>query len=117
MVGKDGITNEELKNLLEDLMQKIESGEIEQAKSELRQVLTDLDTVSYYIDRTYLSRIREEQRLTKTAQIISMLKDMDSEQINNVHVYVSNEHDEPNHEAVALDAIIRLSREQKPADE
>ena len=40
-----------------------------------------------------------------------MLNNMNNEQVDNVYVYAVNEYDEPNHEAVALDAIIRLSRE------
>ena len=41
-----------------------------------------------------------------------MLEQMTSEQIDNVHCYTVNEFDEPNHEAKALEAIVRLSREK-----
>ena len=40
-----------------------------------------------------------------------MLEQMTSEQIDNVHCYTVNEFDEPNHEAEALEAIVRLSKE------
>ena len=35
---------------------------------------------------------------------------MTDEQLGNVHEYISDEFEEPNHEAEALNAVIRLSR-------
>lgn len=35
---------------------------------------------------------------------------MTDEQLGNVHEYTSDEFEEPNHEAEALNAVIRLSR-------
>ena len=49
-------------------------------------------------------------RQKKIIQIEEMLNEMSDEQINNVHVYTTDEYKEPNHEAVALDAIVKLSR-------
>lgn len=116
MTGKEYITDSELKTLVEDLVSKIENGDIEQVKNDLNQVLSDAEKGERYIDRTYLSKVKDQRRLTKIAEITAMLNEMNSEQIDNVHVYVVNERDEPNHEAVALDAIIKLSREQRVAD-
>lgn len=116
MLDKEYMTDAELRVLVEDLMYKIESGDIEQVKCDLKQVLTDSKSEDRYIDRTYISKVKDQRRLTKIAEITAMLNEMDSEQIDNVHVYVVNERDEPNHEAVALDAIIKLSREQRMAD-
>lgn len=116
MLDKEYITDNELRVLVEDLMCKIESGDIAQVKNDLKQVLSDSKSEDRYIDRTYISKVKDQRRLTKIAEIKTMLNDMDNEQIDNVHVYVVNEHDEPNHEAIALDAIIKLSRDQRTAD-
>ena len=116
MAEKEYITDSELRVLVEDLMSKLEKGDIAQVKSDLSQVLSDSQSEERYIDRTYLSRVKDQRRLTKIAEITSMLNEMNNEQIDNVHVYVVNEYDEPNHEAVALDAIIKLSKEQRMAD-
>ena len=48
------------------------------------------------------------------ADINRMLTEMSLEQIDNVHKYASDEYDEPNHEAEALEAIMELSRKNKP---
>lgn len=113
MQEREYITGRELQHLVEDLMLKIEKGNIEQVQGDLNQVLEDTRSQERYIDRTYIAKVKDQRRLTKIAEITKMLKDMDSDQIDNVYVYVVNEHDEPNHEAVALDAIIKLSREQR----
>ena len=116
MIGKEYITDSELKTLVEDLMSKIESGDIEQVKDDLHQVLSDAENRERYIDRTYLSKVKDQRRLTKIAAITAILNEMNSDQVDNVYTYVVNERDEPNHEAVALDAIIKLSREQRVTD-
>ena len=116
MLGKEYITDNELRTLVEDLMHKIENGDIDQVKSDLTKVLSDSQTEDRYIDRTYISKVKDQRRLTKIAEITAMLNDMNNEQVDNVHVYVVNEYDEPNHEAIALDAIIKLSKEQRMAD-
>lgn len=116
MMDKGYITDRELRILIEDLMCKIETGDLTQVKTDLAQVLSDAQSGERYIDRTYISKIKDQRRLTKIAEITAMLNDMNNEQIDNVHVYVVNEHDEPNHEAVALEAIIKLSKEQRMAE-
>ena len=116
MLGKEYITDSELRILVKDLMCKIENGDIDQVKSDLNQVLSNSKSENKYIDRTYISKVKDQRRLTKIAEITAMLQDMNNEQIDNVHVYVVNEYNEPNHEAVALDAIIKLSKEQRMAD-
>ncbi len=52
----------------------------------------------------------QKDRSKKISDIDDMLDKMSDEQIANVHVYTTDEYKEPNHEAVALDAIIKLSR-------
>ena len=116
MMDKGYITDRELLILIEDLMYKIETGDLSQVKTDLAQVLSDAQSGERYIDRTYISKVKDQRRLTKIAEITAMLNDMNNEQIDNVHVYVVNEHDEPNHEAVALEAIIKLSKEQRMAE-
>lgn len=52
----------------------------------------------------------QPERLEKISDIEDMLDKMSDEQVMNVHTYTTDEYKEPNHEAVALDAIIKLSR-------
>lgn len=52
----------------------------------------------------------EVDRKNQIKDIQTMLNEMSDEQVNNVHVYTADEYREPNHEAVALEAIIQLSR-------
>ena len=106
------ITDLEFQNLMEDLTQKLENGEIGQAKEDLQKALKDVKERKSYIDRTYLSQLKDQKRRTRISEITTMLNNMNNEQVENVYVYAVNEYDEPNHEAVALDAIIRLSRER-----
>lgn len=106
------ITDREFQNLMEDLTQKLENGEIGQAKEDLQKALEDVKKRKSYIDRTYLSQLKDQKRRTRISEITTMLNNMNNEQVENVYVYAVNEYDEPNHEAVALDAIIRLSRER-----
>jgi len=56
-------------------------------------------------------------RESKIADIGDMLHDMSDEQITNVHVYTVDEYQEPNHEAVALQAVIDLSRKYKTQED
>lgn len=55
----------------------------------------------------------QSDRTDKITDIHEMLDVMSDEQVENVHTYTSDEYKEANHEAVALDAIIRLSRKYK----
>ena len=49
-------------------------------------------------------------RNDKITDIQSMLGRMSDEQVENVHTYTTDEYIEPNHEAVALEAVIQISR-------
>lgn len=49
-------------------------------------------------------------RTTKIGEIASMVCQMNDEQLKNVHEYTEDELNEPNHEAVALDAVIQISK-------
>lgn len=57
------------------------------------------------------------ERIEKITSIQNMLGEMSDEQVDNVHVYTVDEYKEANHEAVALDAIIQLSRKYRPSVE
>lgn len=113
MECKQYITEEQLKTLMEDLIGKMDAGDIAKVRESLEQTLKDTQKEERYIDRTYISKVKEKKRRTKITEIETMLDDMDHDQISNVYTYVTNEYNEPNHEAVALDAIIKLSKEQK----
>lgn len=108
---KDYISEQELGNLMEDLAYKLKTEDVAQVLDYLEQVIADTETQEQYIDRTYLTKIRNQKRKTKIAEITSLLQGMSDEQIENVRVYTVDEYSEPNHEAAALDAIIRLSKE------
>ena len=72
MLGKEYITDNELRILVEDLMNKIENGDIDQVKSDLTKVLSDSQREDRYIDRTYISKVKDQRRLTKIAEITAM---------------------------------------------
>jgi len=110
---KEYISTEQFTSLLTEIHQKIVMGEIAECDDMLRQILTDTQSGKYYIDRTYINSINEKKRNSKIEDISRMLSEMSLEQIENVRKYTSDEYDEPNHEAEALDAIIRLSHKSQ----
>ena len=59
----------------------------------------------------------QTDRKDKITDIHEMLDEMSDEQEENVHVYTADEYREPNHEAVALEAIIQLSRKYKKEEQ
>ena len=59
----------------------------------------------------------QSERKDKITEIKTMLDDMTEKQVENVHVYTAEEYKKPNHEAVALDAIIRLSKKYETEGE
>ncbi len=59
----------------------------------------------------------QTDRKDKITDIHEMLDEMSDEQVENVHVYTADEYREPNHEAVALEAIIQLSRKYKKEEQ
>lgn len=63
------------------------------------------------IDKEYLQDVKEHRRKRLIGEINNMLVNMDDQQIGNVYEYTAQEHDEPNHEAEALEAIVSLSRQ------
>ena len=107
------ITESELKILLEDLTLKLDEGKTDLVRQDLRRLIEDLKSSRKYIDRTYLAQVKAQKRKTKIAEIATMLESMSNEQVDNVHVYVVDEYAEPDHEAAALDLILKLSRENK----
>ena len=62
------------------------------------------------IDQAYRTCVKAKRRMTKIDDITSMISKMSDEQLENVHKYTVDEYNEPNHEAEALEAIIRISK-------
>ena len=106
------ISNQEFQTFLEDLIIRIEDDEDSQIEPYLRQLLEECRSGEQYIDRTYISRRKDQRRKTLITEITTLLQSMDDVQLENIRVYTVDEHAEPNHEAAALNAIIQLSREQ-----
>ena len=57
-----------------------------------------------------MSSLTKQERTAKIEEIVEKVTQMTDEQLGNVHEYTSDEFEEPNHEAEALNALIRLSR-------
>ena len=110
---REYIQTDQFTSLLKDIIQKLSEGEVSECEDMLRQILVDTGSQSSYIDRTYIGNLKEKKRSTKIEDINRMLQGMSLEQIENVRKYTSDEYDEPNHEAEALEAIIQLSRKGK----
>ena len=104
------ITDEQFQTVIEDLKYKLDNNQIEEMISMLQQMLKDAETNEKYIDRTYIGDLKAKKRKTKIEAIVAMLEKMTDEQLENVRAYTTDEYDEPNHEAEALEAIVRLSR-------
>lgn len=105
------ITEAEFQTLMEEILEKLKNHQITECTQLLEQVMKDAEENEKYIDHTYIGQVKSKKRLTKISEITTMLEQMTSEQIDNVHCYTVNEFDEPNHEAEALEAIVRLSKE------
>ena len=105
------ITDAEFQTLMEEILDKLKNNQITECQKLLEQIMKDAEENEKYIDRTYIGQVKIKKRLTKISEITTMLEKMTSEQIDNVHCYTVNEFDEPNHEAEALEAIVRLSKE------
>ena len=110
---REYIQTDQFASLLKDIIQKLSEGEVSECEDMLRQILDDTGSQSSYIDRTYIGNLKEKKRSTKIEDINRMLQGMSLEQIENVRKYTSDEYDEPNHEAEALEAVIQLSRRGK----
>ena len=104
---------EQFATLLSDIHNKLQHGEITECEDMLGRMLEDVKTEESYIDRTYIGNLKEKKRCSRIEDINRMLAKMSFEQIENVHKYTSDEYDEPNHEAEALEAIINLSRKER----
>ena len=111
VVMEEYITEVQFQTLIEEILEKLKNCQITECKQLLEQIMKDAEENEKYIDHTYIGKVKSKKRLTKILEITSMLEQMTSEQIDNVHCYTVNEFDEPNHEAEALEAIVRLSKE------
>lgn len=60
-----------------------------------------------------MSSLTKQERTAKIEEIVEKVTQMTDEQLGNVHEYTSDEFEEPNHEAEALNAVIRLSRKYR----
>ena len=58
-----------------------------------------------------------QERNAKIGEIACLLAGMNEEQLQNMHVYAVDEYHEPNHEAEALEAVVRLSRKYRKKSE
>ena len=60
--------------------------------------------------RKKMGVLTKQERKAKIGDIVEKVTQMSDEQLGNAHEYTSDEFNEPNHEAVALNAVIQLSR-------
>ena len=104
------ITDGEFQTVLEDIMYKIENGDLESITAMLKTMIDDAEKEVHYIDRTYLGKVREKKKKSRIEERVNLLDRMSNEQVETVHKYTVDEFDEPNHETVALEAIMKLSR-------
>lgn len=65
-----------------------------------------------------MEMLTKQERTAKIGDIVEKVAQMTDEQLGNVHEYTADEFKEPNHEAVALNAVIELSKKYgKSTDE
>ena len=111
------INGEQFKTLLEDMVYKLENNQVDELIKMIEEILEDTDIQEKFIDRTYIGNLRAKKRQTKIDDIVLMLQKMSDEQVNNIHDYTTDEYAEPNHEAIALKAIVDLSKRKKEQGE
>ncbi len=104
------ITDAEFQTVLEDIIYKLDNGDVEAVSSMLQTMIEDADKEEHFIDRTYIGAVKAKKKKSRIEEIAVMLEKMSDKQVENVHRYAVDEMDEPNHEAEALDAIMKLSR-------
>lgn len=104
------ITDAEFQTVLEDIIYKLDNGDVEAVSSMLQTMIEDADKEKHFIDRTYIGEVKAKKKKSRIEEIAVMLEKMSDKQVENVHRYAVDEMDEPNHEAEALDAIMKLSR-------
>lgn len=104
------ITDDEFQTVLEDIVYKLDNGDLESVSSMLKAMIEDADKEEHFIDRTYIGTVKAKKKKSRIEDIAGMLERMSDKQVENVHRYTMDELDEPNHEAEALDAIMKLSR-------
>ena len=107
------ITKDEVSELLISILYRVEQGNIEECADFLTHALSDINESKLDIDRKYIVHMNEKRKKNRIDDIDRLLKEMTLQQIENVHKYASDEYDEPNHEAEALDAIIQLSKKNR----
>lgn len=107
------ITVAEFQTVLEDIIYKLDNGDIEAVSSMLQTMIEDADKEEHFIDRTYIGTVKAKKKKSRIEDITSMLERMSDKQVENVHRYTMDEFDEPNHEVEALDAIVCLSKRMK----
>lgn len=104
------ITDAEFQTVLEDIIYKLDNGDLEVVFSMLQTMIEDADKEEHFIDRTYIGAVKAKKKKSRIEEITAMLEKMSDKQVENVHRYAVDEMDEPDHEAEAIDAIMRLSR-------
>ena len=110
---REYILTEEYYSFLREIERIIQKGDLQECAEMVETALADTHSSGGEIDKAYLGSLRERKRNTKISDINRMLREMSLDQIENVHKYTSDEYDEPNHEAEALNAIIQISRKRQ----
>ena len=114
---KGFISTDDLAAILTEIQSRIKDGDAKACEGMITEILSEMRTGKDQIDREYIGKLAMKKRDSRITDINRMLAGMSLEQIENVHKYTSDEYDEPNHEAVALDAILTLSRKAKTENE
>ena len=112
---KNYLSAEALTTLLTNIRQNMETGDIEKCTRILVESVDALNQAQHEeIDRAYIGSLREKKRMTQIEDVRRMLGEMTAQQVQNVYKYTS---DESNHEAVALEAIMQISKKRKAEKE
>ena len=118
IMTKNYLSAEALTTLLTNIRQNMETGDIEKCTRILVESVDALNQAQHEeIDRAYIGSLREKKRMTQIEDIRRMLDEMTAQQVQNVYKYTSDEYIEPNHEAVALEAIMQISKKRKAEKE
>ena len=110
---KGYISTDKYLSALAELQQRLEEGKMDECEKIVNDMILSANEEQDEITKEYLDKLTERKKATRIADINRMLTEMSMKQVENVHKYTSDEYDEPNHEAEALDVIMNLSHRKR----
>ena len=85
------ITETEFQSVLEEIICKIDTGELESVSLMIKKMIEDTEKEKHFIDRTYIGEIKAKKKRSRIEEIKNMLDKMSDKQVENIHRYTMDE--------------------------